>query len=151
MTYPASFRLLVQPTAPDFGTDALGPYAETYWLPMLRPAAYLLARRLVILAGRGQVTEGKVLMLNSVDLALALGLTNQRMDDQTPGLAVFNRALHRLEKYHLAQWQGANLAVRLRWRRLTSGLLASLPDAMQHAEPDWWALAGSQSPEFVER
>lgn len=147
-THQPRLRILNWPFESRPLVHALGPYCETYWLPVLRPAAYLLGRRLVILSERAGVHDGKELVVEDMTLAFAVGLAGE----EAPGLRLYHRALDRLVRFRLARFHGANLEIRSTWPRIPGGQLARLPEIMQHAEPEWWALSGGeQTPEFIER
>lgn len=151
-THQPSFRVIPWPTAEVDAIDAIGGYAEMYWLPILHPTAYVLGRRLASLSVRARVHEGEFLELHAEAVAAAIGVLNAPSDEGEPGLATFRRALRSLCRYRLIAFRGANLEVRTRWPRLPAGLLASLPVPMQHAEPEWWALdGGTVAPDFIER
>lgn len=140
MSTPKSFRVLPWPSDPPETVDALGLYAETYWLPILHPTAYLLGRRLASLSVRARVHEGGQLVLDAHTLAAALGIANRPNEDpDSASLQVYGRAMRRLVRYRMVRFRGATAEVRTRWPRLDNGLLSALPVAMQQAEPDYWA------------
>ncbi len=147
---PATFRLLPWDLISAEEVDPLGPYAETYWLPILHPTAYLLGRRLVTLARRENVAGGGRLELDARVIAHAIGVYG-RTESAPPSLAVYGRALKRLNRYQLVRLHGATVAVKDRWSRLPSPLLSALSLPMQLAEPDHWANAAVPKAEFVER
>lgn len=139
MSTPKSFRVLPWPLDPPESVDALGLYAETYWLPILHPTAYLLGRRLASLSVRAKVIEGNELVLDALTLATALGIANRIGEPNHPTLQVYGRSMRRLVRYRMVKWRDATAEVRTRWPRLDNGLLSALPVEMQQAEPDYWA------------
>lgn len=145
--FPLTFRLL--PWHHDVTrehVDPLGGYAETYWLPILHPTAFVLGRRFVTLARRENVAAGGTLELDAHAIAHAVGIS----DPSAPSLAIYGRIIKRLRHYKLLRIHGATIAVKDAWPRLNSGLLSSLTLPMQLAEPDWWALSAGPVAEFVE-
>jgi hypothetical protein len=143
-------RLRILPWSGPISTDevdARHEYCDTYWLPLIRPAAFVLGRRLVSLSLRFGVHEGKELYVEADVLAPALGLVPGTGENE---LRLYRSALERLDRHRLVRFQGANLEVRLTWPRLASHMLARLPVPMQHVEPDWWKLAAGVKAEFVE-
>ena len=146
---PRTFRVLPWEHVDPEVIDPLGTYAETYWLPILHPTAYLLGRRLVALARRENVAGGGQLELDAYVIAHAIGVS-ERTDGGTPSLGVYGKALKRLDRYRLVRIHGATIAVRDRWPRLNHGLLSALSLPMQLAEPEWWKLSAAPTAEFVE-
>lgn len=138
MSTPKSFRVLPWPLDPPESADALGLYAETYWLPILHPTAYLLGRRLASLSVRARVHEGGQLVLDALTLANALGIANRLGEPDHQSLRIYGRAMKRLVRYRMVKFRGATAEVRTRWPRLDNGLLSALPVTMQQAEPDYW-------------
>lgn len=128
-----SFRLVAsQETYPAESCDPLGVYAETYWLPRLDPAGYVLARRLVAMRNRGPRPSEQYQMVNVAVLQAALGL---------PSRSRLLSTLWRVERAGLATVRGgAIVEIRLRWPRLPSDELGALPKIMRLDEPDRWAL-----------
>ncbi len=151
-TFPVTFRVLPWECVEHEEVDALATYAETYWLPILHPTAFVLGRRLVALARRGDVFAGATLELDAYVIAHAIGVS-ERTENGHPSVAVYGRALKRLAHYRLVRIHGATVAVRDRWPRLNSGLLSALALPMQLVEPDHWANEHPPValPEFVER
>lgn len=107
------------PVLDGVGLDALGPYAEAYWLPIIGPSPYLLARRLIIQPG----AWGKGLLATSVGVG-----------HKTNGTSVLERSLARLEGFGLVAVRNEKLYVRLRWSRVTNRMLAKLPPYLQKSE-----------------
>ncbi len=146
---PATFRLLHWDLISAEEVDPLGPYAETYWLPILHPTAFVLGRRLVTLSRRANVVAGERLELDARTVAHAIGIYDH--GEPSPSLGLYARTLKRLARYRLIRVHGATVAVRNAWPRLDSGLLGALSLPMQLAEPDWWANSAVPKAEFVER
>lgn len=144
-TLALDFRVLTLPD-PEQSCDPLGLYAETFWLPKLYPAAYLIGRRLVATHLRHQANGlAGHHMLNASTLAAALGLVGAT----SGSMGTFWRGMERLIGHHLVRLRGeANLEVRMRWPRLSSRALLELPLTMQRDEPDYWA-AEPQAPSLA--
>lgn len=119
LTDPFVVKPWVDPVLDDGGYHPLGVYAETFWLPVIGPSAYLLARRLFFCPG----TWGKGV------LASAVGIGHRR-----EGGGPLERSLARLEGFGLAAERDGNLYVRQRWSRVTARMLAKLPEFLQAAE-----------------
>lgn len=131
MTQPSTFRLIDWPMPPMEHVDPLGEYAEAYWLPVLRPAAFVLGRRLVSIFAMAETVT-----LDASALATTLGIINSHaVEIGQDGLRLYHSAAKRLARYKLVRWGPGTCEVRERWPRLPSGLLASLPPQMQSAEP----------------
>lgn len=129
MILDTEFRLLPWTPDPPESCDPLGTYAETYWLPVLQPAAWAMGRRLVTLQRRA---DGQ-LVLDADVLAAAIGLEDWR------GRAFLSMDV--LSDHRLVRCRGtANLEVRCSWPRLPNRYLRGLPVLMQRAEPDFWAM-----------
>lgn len=116
--------------------DPLGTYAETYWLPLLRAAPYVMGRRLVTLWTRHAARDsGGVLVLNIPEIEAALGMRSPRSNQS------FDRIFDQLLFHRLARVRGDSiLEIQPRWSRLSSHKLAKLPPKMQQAEPEFWEL-----------
>lgn len=122
------FRVVGTGGEPDPSCDPLGTYAETYWLPVLSPCAYLVGRRLVTLWRRHPPSER--LMLVAKTIAFALGIGERQL------LA----CLRQLEAAGLVRQRGgAVVEICDRWPRTPPSEMARMPAEMQHAEPDHWA------------
>ncbi len=152
-SYPLHFRVLPWERIDVEMVDPLGIYAETYWLPILHPTAYLLGRRFVTLARRAKVFSGERLELDAYDIAHAIGVSGRtdEPEQSRPSLTVYGRALKRLDRYSLVRIHGATVSVRDRWPRANSGLLSALALPMQLAEPDYWKIEAPVAPDFIER
>lgn len=105
--------------------DALGPYAEAYWLPHVGPSAYLAARRLLL---TGDATWSKEV------LAAALGIGHNTGRNST-----LERALARLESFRLARDVGDVLYVSRHWPRLPDNLLLKMPPGLRVGESEMFA------------
>lgn len=129
--YPATFRVIAWAGAE--GAPAHGSYAESYWLPILHPPAYVLGRRLVDLAVHDAEIEARW-------LAATVGILGKMTVDgqERTSLSTYGRAVRRLEKYHLLRPSDDVLQVRTVWPRLEKGLLAALPDDIAAYEPTMW-------------
>lgn len=132
-SFPLRFRLLPWDHCDPETVDALGSYAETYWLPILHPTAYLLGRRLVMLRRTTQCRDP----FDSYDMAHAIGVSER--GEYGPNLGVYGRALKRLDRYRLVRIHDDTVTVKDRWPRLNGGLLSALSVSMQQGEPDCWA------------
>lgn len=117
------------------GMDALGPYVETFWLPLLGPSAVLLLRRLV--AGLRSAPSGYLLDLGEAARALGLGGVGGR---RSP----FRRAIQRCTRYAIARHLGADvLAVRRRLVPLSERQVVRLPPSLQEQHRRWVAATGA--------
>lgn len=123
---PDSFVVRVVTT--DDRVDALGSYAESYWLPHVGPSAYLAARRF-LLTGDGATWDKAV-------LAAALGIGHKPGPNST-----LERALSRLESFHLATDVEGVLYVRRYWTRLPGKLLDRMPPLLRAGEAELLAAA----------
>lgn len=146
---PTTFRLVEWANPPAENVDPLGRYAETYWLPILHPTAYLLGRRLVHLHGQLDLFHEPP-HLTAITLAHALGVVDlDAIAKGGGGLRIFAKAARRLERYQLVRWRDDSAEVRLRWPRMSVALLNALPDQMRHAEHEFWSAEVAQAPETV--
>ncbi len=107
------------PVLDDHGFHPLGVYAETFWLPVIGPSAYLLARRLFLCPGEW----GKGVLASAVGIG-------HRVEGGGP----LERSLARLEGFGLAAERDGCLYVRQRWSRVTARMLSKLPQFLQDAE-----------------
>lgn len=122
---PDPFKVRVVTT--EDRVDALGSYAESYWLPHVGPSAYLAARRFLL---TGDGTWAKV------DLAAALGIGHNAGPNST-----LERALARLESFHFASDIEGVLYVRRYWTRLPYKLLDRMPASLRAGEAELLAAA----------
>lgn len=120
------------PVVDSSGVDALGPYVEAFWLPVLGPSATLLLRRLA--AGLRASPRGYDLELEDAARALGLGGVGGR---RSP----FRRAILRCARYGIARHQGDDgLAVRRWLTPLPERHLRRLPPSLQALHPRWAAM-----------
>jgi hypothetical protein len=124
------------PVVESSGFDALSPYVELFWLPVLGPSATLLLRRLV--AGLRARPNGYDLQLDEAAQALGLGGVGGR---RSP----FRRAILRCTRYGVARHLGDDrLAVRRRLTALPERQLRRLPGSLQAQHHRWEATAGAE-------
>jgi hypothetical protein len=142
-----TFRLLPWPGSDEETVSALGLYAETYWAPILYPAAYLLGRRLAILHRRYHVDQNTLHHVDNAPLARALGMYQREATEDKLALGVYHRAMKRLLRYDLVAFRPCRTSViapdlfaRSHWPRLPGSLLSRLPEWMQRDEPEFWTL-----------
>lgn len=117
------------------GFDALSPYVELFWLPVLGPSATLLLRRLA--AGLRARPDGYDLQLDEAARALGLGGVGGR---RSP----FRRAILRCTRYGVARHLGDDrLAVRRRLTPLPERHVRRLPGSLQVQHQRWKATAAA--------
>jgi hypothetical protein len=124
------------PVVESTGVDALGPYVEAFWLPVLGPSATLLLRRLA--AGLRASPHGYDLELEETARALGLGGVGGR---RSP----FRRAILRCARYGIARHQGLDrLAVRRWLTPLPERHLRRLPPSLQAQHLRWTVTEGGR-------
>jgi len=80
------------------GYDALGPYPERYWLPIIGPSALLILRRFT---RDLQELEAQAATFNLDSIAKSMGLSFAKGYERS----TFGRALNRLVRFNLAHWE----------------------------------------------
>lgn len=118
------------------GADCRSRYAETYWLPVVGPTAFLIGRRLA--DGLERVPGDELCLASVENFARLFGVSG------AGGHSAFWRALGRLVDFRVARvqaeaprafefcptWGQVPFAIRRRW----SGLLGAMAEA-EHREP----------------
>lgn len=145
LTLPTdSLRILPwpDPVIDRLGHDPRSAYAERFWLPILGPSTYLLARRLV--AGFDRSPDGFDLPLLDTAQSLGLGTKGGRN-------APFLRSIGRAITFHVCQSTGdRTLAVRRRVPPLTRVQVGRLAAPLRD-EHDEWLRASDRRPGHVEQ